>query len=106
MANETTATTLRRGLRIIKVLKGRSLHGLSNREIATAIGDSEVNVCRAMPTLIDEGLVQRLDTGRYAPGMQLLQISQSFASEMATSQARITEMSQRVLAGSFTNLTE
>lgn len=100
-ATATTATTLRRGLRIIKALKGRSLHGLSNREIAAAIGDSEVNVCRAMPALIDEGLVQRLESGRYAPGMVLLQISQSFASEMASTQARISEMNQRVMAGSF-----
>lgn len=100
MTKETSNTTLRRGLKVFKALKGRSLHGLSNKEIALAIGDSEVNVCRAMPALIDEGLVQRLESGRYAPGMQLLYIAQAFSNEMAAGQARIAELNQRVLAGS------
>lgn len=91
---------LRRGLRILKALKGKSLHGLSNRELAKTLGESEVNITRAMDDLIAEGMVQRLDTGRYAPGMQLLFIAQAFSNEMAVAQARIAELNQRVLAGS------
>ncbi|EEI4451489.1 helix-turn-helix domain-containing protein [Salmonella enterica] len=98
--SKNTSTPLQRGLRILKALKGKSLHGLSNRELAKALGESEVNISRAMETLTEEGLVQRLDTGRYAPGMQLLHIAQAFSNEMAAGQARIAELNQRVLAGS------
>ncbi|EAS8533266.1 IclR family transcriptional regulator [Salmonella enterica] len=98
--SKSTSTPLQRGLRILKALKGKSLHGLSNRELAKALGESEVNISRAMKTLTEEGLVQRLDTGRYAPGMQLLYIAQAFSNEMAAGQARIAELNQRVLAGS------
>ncbi|HFW3086954.1 TPA: helix-turn-helix domain-containing protein [Salmonella enterica subsp. enterica serovar Reading] len=98
--SENTNPSLRRGLRILKALKGRSLNGLSNRELAKALGESEVNISRAIGTLVDEGMVQRLESGRYAPGMQLLYIAQAFSNEMATAQARIAELNQRVLAGS------
>lgn len=98
--SKSTSTPLQRGLRILKALKGKSLHGLSNRELAKALDESEVNISRAMETLTEEGLVQRLDTGRYAPGMQLLYIAQAFSNEMAAGQARIAELNQRVLAGS------
>ncbi|EBU1221930.1 TPA: helix-turn-helix domain-containing protein [Salmonella enterica subsp. enterica serovar Java] len=98
--SKNTSTPLQRGLRILKALKGKSLHGLSNRELAKALGESEVNISRAIETLTEEGLVQRLDTGRYAPGMQLLYIAQAFSNEMAAGQARIAELNQRVLAGS------
>ncbi|EAO8388466.1 helix-turn-helix domain-containing protein [Salmonella enterica subsp. enterica serovar Thompson] len=92
--------SLRRGLRIMKALKGKSLHGLSNRELAKALGESDANITRAMGVLIAEGMVQRLETGRYVPGMQLLYIAQAFSNEMAAGQARIAELNQRVLAGS------
>ncbi|HEB7430609.1 TPA: helix-turn-helix domain-containing protein [Salmonella enterica subsp. enterica serovar Hvittingfoss] len=92
--------SLRRGLRIMKALKGKSLHGLSNRELAKALGESDANITRAMGVLIAEGMVQRLESGRYVPGMQLLYIAQAFSNEMAAGQARIAELNQRVLAGS------
>ncbi|EDW2059114.1 helix-turn-helix domain-containing protein [Salmonella enterica subsp. enterica serovar Oslo] len=98
--SENINTSLRRGLRILKALKGKSLLGLSNKELAKALGESEVNISRAMNALIEEGLAQRLESGRYAPGMQLLYIAQAFSNEMATAQARIAELNQRVLAGS------
>ncbi|MCT8348853.1 MULTISPECIES: helix-turn-helix domain-containing protein [Photorhabdus] len=87
-------------LRVLKALRGHSLTGLSNGELAELLGESPANINRALNTLIEEGLAQKLGSGRYAPGMQLLQIAQSFSNEMANTQARITEMNQRVLAGS------
>ncbi|EHK6449999.1 helix-turn-helix domain-containing protein [Salmonella enterica] len=98
--SENTNPSLRRGLRILKALKGKSLHGLSNKELAKALGESPVNITRSIEVLIAEGMVQRLETGRYAPGMQLLFIAQAFSNEMAIAQARIAELNQRVLAGS------
>ncbi|EAP1480026.1 helix-turn-helix domain-containing protein [Salmonella enterica] len=99
MSNNVNAT-LRRGMRILKSLKGKSLNGLSNKELAHALGESEVNVSRVMGTLVSEGMVQRLENGRYAPGMQLLFIAQAFSNEMAAGQVRIAELNQRVIAGS------
>ncbi len=52
-----------------------------------------------MQTLIEEGLAVKLDTGRFAPGVALLQIAQAHAEEMARMQGRINEINQRVLAG-------
>ncbi|EDO2134352.1 helix-turn-helix domain-containing protein [Salmonella enterica] len=98
--SENVNTSLRRGLRILKALKGKSLPGLSNKELAKALGESEANISRAMGALIEEGMAQRLESGRYAPGMQLLYIAQAFSNEMAAGQARIAELNQRVLAGS------
>ncbi|EAM5969715.1 IclR family transcriptional regulator [Salmonella enterica] len=98
--SENVNTPLRRGLRILKALKGKSLLGLSNKELAKALGESEANISRAMGALIEEGMAQRLESGRYAPGMQLLYIAQAFSNEMAAGQARIAELNQRVLAGS------
>ncbi|HCA3582550.1 TPA: helix-turn-helix domain-containing protein [Salmonella enterica subsp. enterica serovar Java] len=98
--SENTNPSLRRGLRILKALKGKSLHGLSNKELAKALGESPVNITRSIEVLIAEGMVQRLETGRYAPGMQLLFIAQAFSNEMAIAQTRIAELNQRVLAGS------
>ena len=89
-----------RVLRVMKALKGQSLHGLSNGELAKALNESPANITRCMDTLIEAGLATRLETGRFAPGMALLQIAQAHANEMANAQARINEINQRVLAGS------
>ncbi|KFK92748.1 MULTISPECIES: helix-turn-helix domain-containing protein [unclassified Serratia (in: enterobacteria)] len=94
------SSSIKRALRVMKALKGHSLNGISNGELAKALNESPANITRALNTLVDEGMAQRLDSGRYAPGMMLLQIAQSFANEMASTQARIAEMNQRVLAGS------
>jgi DNA-binding IclR family transcriptional regulator len=98
--NKNVNTSLRRGLRILKALKGKSLFGLTNKELAKTLGESEANISRAMDALIEEGMAQRLESGRYVPGMQLLYIAQAFSNEMAAGQARIAELNQRVLAGS------
>ncbi|EDR7169873.1 helix-turn-helix domain-containing protein, partial [Salmonella enterica subsp. houtenae] len=54
--SENVNTSLRRGLRILKALKGKSLLGLSNKELAKALGESEANISRAMGALIEEGM--------------------------------------------------
>lgn len=91
--------TALRVLRAASALKGHSLHGLANVELARALGFSESSITRYMETLIEAGWAVRLDTGRFAPGMALLQFAQAHAEEMARMQSRITEINQRVLAG-------
>lgn len=95
-----TSQTIRRAILIMKALKGHSLDGVSNNELAVALQESPANISRTLNTLVNEGMVQRLPTGRYAPGMHLLYIAQSFSNEMASGQARIAELNQRVIAGS------
>lgn len=97
-ANRPTSSAAR-VLRVLKALRGHTLRGLSNTELAQALGESPANITRYMDLLIDEGFATRLDTGRFAPSIALLQIAQAHASEMASAQQRINEINQRVLAG-------
>lgn len=89
-----------RVLRVMKALKGHTLHGLSNGELAKALGESPANINRCLNTLISEGLAVRLETGRFAPGMALMQIAQATANELDNATARIRETNQRIAAGS------
>lgn len=99
MNKPRTNDTALRVLRVLKALKGHSLDGLSNGELAKALEESPANITRYLSTLVDSGLATKLDTGRYAPGIALLQIAQAHANEMANAQNRINEINQRVLAG-------
>ena len=100
LAKPRTNDSALRVLRVMKALKGHSLHGLSNGELAKALGESPANITRYMSTLIEAGFAIKLDTGRFAPGMALLQIAQAHTNEMSHAQSRITEINQRVFAGS------
>lgn len=88
-----------RVLRVLMALRGHSLTGLSNGELAKALGESPATINRCLNTAIAVNWAVRLDTGRFAPGIALLQFAQSHANEMATAQTRIQEINQRVLAG-------
>ncbi len=102
MTTPRTNDSARRVLRVLKALKGHTFTGLSNNDLAKALGESPANITRYMATLIEAGLATKLDTGRFAPGIALLQIAQAHANEMATAQNRINEINQRVLAGART----
>lgn len=88
-----------RTLRIISVLKGKTLSGLSNTEIAATTEIPAPTVSRILATMVDEGFAIQLDNGRYALGIRMLQIAQSHADEMTRAQSRINEIQQRVHAG-------
>lgn len=99
MSKPNISSSGSRILRVLKALRGHTLDGVSNGELATALGESPASVNRALNTLIEEGLALRLDTGRFAPGIQLLQIAMAHSTEMARAQDRINEINQRVIAG-------
>lgn len=61
-----------------------------------------MNITRATQVLIDEGMLIKLDSGRYALSNQMLQIAQSHAIEMQAAQDRLNEMQQRLMAGAMT----
>ncbi|MCQ8865166.1 helix-turn-helix domain-containing protein, partial [Escherichia coli] len=54
-------------LRVLKALRGHSLNGVSNGELASALDESPANINRALNTLIEEGLALKLENGRFAP---------------------------------------
>lgn len=88
-----------RVLRVLSALKGRSLDGVSNAELARSLGETPATINRVLNTLIAEGFATKLDSGRFALSVKVLQIAQAYADEMARGQARITELTQRVSAG-------
>jgi DNA-binding IclR family transcriptional regulator len=99
MEKASNGTSARRALRVLKLLKGHALEGLANAEIAKGTGESAVNVSRALDVLVAEGLVTRLDSGRYAHSVMMLQMAEAFARETELAGSRITELKQRVAAG-------
>jgi len=98
-AKPRTNDSALRVLRVLKALKGHSLHGLSNGELAKALDEPPANITRYLCTLIEAGFAVKLDTGRFAPGISLLQIATAHSQEMARAKQRLDEINQRVAAG-------
>lgn len=96
-----SGSSARRALRILKALKGHTLTGVSNKEIAEALGDTAVNVSRALEVLMDEGLVAKLDNGRFAHSVAMLQIAQAHVRHSDAIQNRLTEINCRIAAGAI-----
>ncbi|MHC8342273.1 helix-turn-helix domain-containing protein [Pseudomonas sp. RT6P73] len=96
-----TVSAAARVLRVLKALKGHTVTGLSNTELAQLAKDSPSNITRAMQTLIEEGLAVKLDNGRFAHSVGMLQIAQAHAEHMARLTDRMQEINQRIAAGSM-----
>lgn len=92
-------TSLHKGLRVLKALRGHAINGISNRQLAQVTGLSASTITRVMQTLIDEGFAQKTADGRFTPGVVFLQHAQSFWNECKTTHDRINELEQRVAAG-------
>ncbi|HPQ96253.1 MAG: helix-turn-helix domain-containing protein [Thiothrix sp.] len=102
MSKENNPTTYRAGhkvLRVLAALRGHTLDGLSNKQLSDALNESPSTITHCLNTLEREGFVQKLETGRYAHSIALLQIAQAHANHVQRSQARINEINSRVLAG-------
>lgn len=91
----------RRTLRILKAMRGKTLQGMTVTEIAQSTNESSVNICRALDDLVAEGLVVKLDSGRYAHSIHILQIATAHAAEIQRATDRIQEINQRVHTGAF-----
>ncbi|WKE65050.1 helix-turn-helix domain-containing protein [Gallaecimonas kandeliae] len=99
MSNANVSNTGLRILRAIKALSGHALDGLSNAELAQALNIPPSAVTRLMATMAAEGFATKLDNGRFAPGMALLQVAQRTSNELAAANERINELTQRIHAG-------
>ena len=92
-----------KGARLLKVFKALEAHpliGISNKEIAEGLGISPVHVSRDLEDLINEGLVEKLDTGNFAYSIKTLQIAERFRKQQEQLNARLAEIGKRVDAGS------
>jgi|SRR5690625_3726294 len=89
-------TALHKGLRVLKLLPGHAMHGLSNRQLSEATGLSPSAVTRIMTALMEEGLAQRLDSGRFAPSMKLAQFGLRTLDELDDASNRIHEIRGRL----------
>lgn len=92
-----------KGARLLKVFKALEAHpliGISNKEIAAGLGISPVHVSRDLEDLINEGLVEKLDTGNFAYSIKTLQIAERFRKQQEQLNARLAEIGKRVDAGS------
>ena len=92
-----------KGARLLKVFKALEAHpliGISNKEIAAGLGISPVHVSRDLEDLINEGLVEKLDTGNFAYSIKTLQIAERFRKQQEQLNARLAEIGNRVDVGS------
>jgi DNA-binding IclR family transcriptional regulator len=97
MATQPNASGLRL-LKIIKLLKGRSLTGLSHTEIATALSTPKPTISRDLATLVQEGFVTKLESDRYALSVAMLAIAEAHRLEISKGRERINELDRRVTA--------
>ena len=64
-----------RALRILKALKGRTLDGLSNKELCEVIDETPVNINRATAVLESEGFLRKLLTSNWTLSFALLNLA-------------------------------
>ena len=97
----TTQAAAIRTLKVLKLLKGHALTGLSNGQIAQALDLTPSAVTLSLNSLESEGLVAQLENGRYTHSIAMLQIAQAHADHVNRMQNRINEINARVAAGAY-----
>lgn len=90
---------VRRSHRIVELLAGRFFDGMSNSEVAEAVGASRPNTARDLAVLEDIGLAHKLDNGRWALTTRALAVYRAFALNHERLQARMGEGLRNIEAG-------
>lgn len=83
-------------LKVQKILTGHTLSGLSNGEVAKALKVSPANATRYLNTLISEGMARKLENGRYALGIGMIQIAQTTTSDLLKNRDEIDDILHRI----------
>ncbi len=92
----SSATALHKGLRVLKALRGHTLTGISNQQLTQATGLSASAVTRAMQALIDEGLAEKREDGRFSLSVAMLRMANMHQTEMAQMRDRLDEIDRRI----------
>ncbi len=82
-------------LKVLKALRGHSLQGISNQDLAQQLNESPAQIHRALQTLIAEGLARQEENGLFTLGTAVVQIAKAHNDEMERAKARIAEIEQR-----------
>lgn len=82
-------------LKVLKALRGHSLQGISNRDLAEKLDESPSQITRALQTLVSEGLAKKDENDLYTLGTSVVQIAKSHLAEIERAKARIAEIEQR-----------
>lgn len=90
-----------RALRVLKALRGHSLNGLSNTQLANHLNETPTNITRALQDLVTEGFVIKLDNGLFALSVSCVQMAVAHAEEMERAISRLNELKQRVAVASY-----
>jgi len=82
-------------LKVFKALRGYSLQGISNRDLAEKLNESPSQITRALQTLVSEGLAKKDENDLYTLGTSVVQIAKQHLAEVERAKARIAEIEQR-----------
>lgn len=96
---QTSNAATRRSHKIIEILATRYFDGLSNKELARAVGTSEVNICRDLKTLADIGYLKRAENGNWVLSPKPISIFFSYYNHYEKLKARMEETHRNILAG-------
>lgn len=88
-------------LEVLIALRGHTLTGLSNGQLAKALKEPPATINRCLNTLIQAGLAEKKPSGLFSHSVMMLQIATAHANEMSRARAKIDELDQRVIAGSY-----
>ena len=97
MSNQLTGVnkSAQKVLKVLKALRGHSLNGLTNQQLAEQLRESPSQITRALQTLVEEGLATQNTDGSYSLSISMLKIANAHADEIQRAEARIAEFKQR-----------
>lgn len=91
----STVKSAEKVLKVLKALRGHSLQGVSNQDLAKQLNESPAQIHRQLQTLISEGLAKQEEDGSFTLGTAIVQIAKAHDTEMERAKARIAEIEQR-----------
>lgn len=91
----STVKSAEKVLKVLKALRGYSLQGISNRDLAEKLDESPSQITRALQTLVSEGLAKKDENDLYTLGTSVVQIAKQHLAEVERAKARIAEIEQR-----------
>lgn len=92
-------SAVRRSWRIVELLVRHFAEGMSNSEIAESLKVNRPTVTRDLTVLEEEGLVHKLDNGRWALTLKPLQLFRAFSLAHERQQSRWSESMRNIDAG-------
>ena len=93
------ADVIKRPLKILKLLAGKSLQGMRLKDIAKALDENEPTTCRTLKKMVDEGFVTQFEhNDHYALSSSCLAIATAHSIEIGQAQQRIEMLTQRINA--------